>query len=171
MRDRLMRKAQTVSAHVSVAMIETTELNINAALQQVIATVRLDADDESRRIATEWEALQAKLTLDRMNAQVELERLRHLREDIFQHPDVARTYWLDRHPDAVAAALSDDFERIAEKLGSGPGPATMTVANLLREFLTDLSSAEKVALVDLVRRMFVATGRADLADQLPEELE
>jgi hypothetical protein len=181
LRHRLVCEAQAVSQQMSVALIESAEIMINARLQglpwteltsvrKMSAVVHLTATVVDRKTAAEWESLRTRLALSEMNAKLELERLRHLREDIFKQPEVARTYWLDRHPDAVTEALSNHFELIAEKLGSGPVPETMTIADLLRDFLTDLPPEQKATLLDLVRRAFIANGRQGLADQLPQDL-
>lgn len=176
-RRRLVCEAQALTERVSVALLDTAEIDINARLPrlswtpptEISAQVQLSAAPEDQKAAADWENLRARIALARMNAKLELERLRHLREEIFQCPEVARTYWLDRHPDAISDALSDNFERIAEKLGSGPGPQTLTIANLLREFLTDLPPEQKETLLDLLRRAFVGNARPDLAERLPAE--
>jgi hypothetical protein len=181
LRRRLIHEAEASSRRVSVSTLENTTVNINYRIQnlswkdlpqspRVTVLVTLTTSADELKIAAEWESLQARLALTRMTEELDLERLRHLREDIFRQPEVARTYWLDRHPDALAEALGDNFERIAEKLGSGPGPTTMTIAHLLRDFLADLPAAEKSALLDLVRRVFQASSRSELADQLPPEI-
>jgi hypothetical protein len=180
-RHRLVGEAEAVTKQVSVALVEPTEIRINAQLQRLSwadlgsvrkmsTVVQLTASAADQKTAVEWESLHTQLALNQMSAKLELERLRHLREDIFKQPEVARTYWLDRHPDAVADALSDRFERIAEKLGSGPAHETITIANLIHDFLNDLPPEQKVTLLDLVRRAFVANGRQGLADQLPRDL-
>jgi hypothetical protein len=181
LRSILTGEARVCTERASVAVVEVTEAAANARLRAIAwpargnvhnmaVTVRLTASAEARQIATEWEKLQAQLTLSRVKAELEVERLRHLRENIFTKPDVARTYWLDRHPEGLDGVLDNRFERIAEKLGSGPGPSTMTVANLVRDFLSELDPQQKNVLLDLLDRAFTAFGRSELSEQLPLDL-
>ncbi len=104
-----------------------------------------------------------------MNEKLEIERLRHLREDIFRRPDVARTYWADRHPDAIESLLDDRFERVAEKLGSAADNSAMMIANVLHDFLGDLDAEQKRTLIDLLSRLLINFRRGDLVAKLPQE--
>ncbi len=181
LRDTMLRRARAVTQEVSVAQFAATEITINSRLQQLLtaetghvgvvsAFVRLNATPEAQKAAAQWESLQTQLALSEMNARLEVERLRHLRDDIFMRPEVARTYWLDRHPESFDGALDDRFERIAEKLGSVPGPSTTAIAHLLRDFLMKLNMEQRITLLGSLGSLFEAFGRTDLRDQLPPEL-
>jgi hypothetical protein len=164
----------------TAAHLETAELAVNARLavmtpppettmHRVTVSARLTADTQSREAAGEWERLRTRLTINRLNAQLEVERLRHLRDDIFARPDIARTYWLDKHPTAMEEVLDDRFERVAEKLTSGPLPSTLAVANVIREFLTGLGPEHKQVMMELLHKTLADFGRADLSRGLPPE--
>jgi hypothetical protein len=181
LRVNIVRRAERFTRELSVIHLETAQLRLNAGLREITipaevpvwglaVTATLTATDEARRAAAEWEELQTKLTLRQMNDKVEVERLRHLREDIFRRPEVARTYWLDRHPDAMESLLDDRFERVAEKLGSVPDNSVMVIANVLQDFLGDLDTEQKRTLIDLLSRLLIDFRRGELVAKLPQEL-
>ncbi|AVT33652.1 hypothetical protein C6361_34125 [Plantactinospora sp. BC1] len=180
LRGAIVRRAERVTRDLSVIHLDTAQLRVNAGLREITipadvpvrrltVTATLTATEEARRTAAEWEELRTKLALRQMNDKLEIERLRHLREDIFRRPEVARTYWLDRHPDAMESLLDDRFERIAEKLGSAPDNSAMVIANVLRDFLGDLDAEHKRTLIDLLRRLLIDFRRGELVAKLPEE--
>jgi hypothetical protein len=180
LRGVIVRRAERVTRDLSVIYLDTAQLGVNAGFREITipagvpvrhltVTAILTATEEARRAAAEWEELQTKLTLRQMNNQLEIERLRHLREDIFRRPEVARTYWLDRHPDAMDSLLDDRFERVAEKLGTAPDSSTMVIANVIQDFLGDLDAEQKRTLIDLLSRLLIDFRRGELVAKLPQE--
>ncbi|QSB16503.1 hypothetical protein JQS43_09615 [Natronosporangium hydrolyticum] len=131
----------------------------------VAGSVTLDAPAASRRAALQWEELHRELALDRLRREVERNELRYLRE-VFTRPEVARSYWLRHHPEALDELLSDRFEQIAERLGQTPEDPQQTIATLLREFLTGLGQEERRYLLDQLAAVFAAFRRSDLGDRL-----
>ncbi|MGA5299476.1 hypothetical protein ACPCHT_06075 [Nucisporomicrobium flavum] len=181
MRQAAVRLAEGVTQNLSVTQLDTAQLYVNGQLRtlrvpaeanarDLAISVTLSATAEAQRTAAEWEKLQSQLALRRLNDHLELERLRHLREDIFARPEVARTYWLDKHPERLDGVLDDRFERIAEKLDGAPGPSTMVIANVLQDFLTDLPPEHKITLLDLLQQCLRAYRREELAEKLPPEI-
>ncbi|WP_157408517.1 hypothetical protein [Actinoplanes sp. N902-109] len=181
LRREIVRCATTATQNLSVARIDAAQTEVGAATSQLrlpagsnvhglSVQVSLAATREAQQLAKEWEELQAQLGLRRLNNQLEIERLHHLREEIFKKPEVARTYWLDRHPEALDGVLDDRFEQIAEKLGSAPGPSTSMIAGVLQEFVSDLGAEDRKTLIDLVGRLLVAFSRPDLVDRLPQDI-
>ncbi len=183
-RDRLSRlitgHAQAEVREFTAARLEAAEIAVNARLSRVAppagsrirsmaVTVRLTADQQTREAAVEWEKLRTQLAVNRLKAQLEVERLRHLRDDIFARPDVARAYWLDKHPNDLDEVLGDRFERVAERITSGPQPSTLAVANVIREFLAGLGTEHKQVMMSLLHKTLADFGRADLALRLPPD--
>ncbi|GIE81701.1 hypothetical protein Aph02nite_76510 [Actinoplanes philippinensis] len=180
LRDVVISHARQEAGRYSAAHLETATTAINASLSRVAwprdtnardvtAGLRLSADPAVRDAAAEWEKLQTRLRVERLQARLEIERLRHLRDDIFAKPEVARTYWLDKHPTGLEEVLDDRFDRIAEKLASGPGPSTLAVANVIREFLAGLGPEHKAVMMELLQKALADFGRADLAHRLPPD--
>jgi len=180
LRGCVVRRAERFTRNLSVVHLDTVQLGVNARLREITipadvsvrhftVTAALTATEEARRAAAEWEELQTKLALRQMNDKLEIERLRHLREDIFRRPEVARTYWLDRHPDAMESLLDDRFERVAEKLGSAPDNSAMVITNVLQDFLGDLDAEQKRTLIDLLSRLLIDFRRGELVARLPRE--
>jgi hypothetical protein len=180
LRFSIFQHARAETRRLSAAQVATAEFAVSSRLNAVAippdsgvrrmtVAARLTADQQTRRAAEEWEGLQARLAVQRLNAQLEVERLRHLRDDIFAKPEVARTYWLDKHPTALDEVLKENFERVAERLTSGPQPSTLAVANVLREFLAGLGSEHKAMMMELLHKTLADFGRADLANRLPPD--
>lgn len=180
LRHAVLRYARPEAARHTAAHLDTAQIAVNARLSRAVpppdsearymtATVRLSAEAKVKEAATEWEKMRSHLAIRRLNDQLELERLRHLRDDIFTKPDVARTYWLDKHPEALDAVLEERFDRVAEKLTSGPQPSTLVVANVIREFLAGLGPEHKEVMMGLLHKALADFGRADLALRLPPE--
>lgn len=140
-------------------------------VQILTASVRVAITSSARQAAADWDELQRRLALDRLRQRTELAELAYLRDHIFAQPEVARSYWLKRHPDAVMDVLDDRFERIAEKMGtaSREEDAQMSVARLLTEFVGNMTVAERQYLLSQLGQVFVSFGRTDLADRLPAE--
>lgn len=145
--------------------LATTRTIPGTGLVLVTGSVALDAPAASRRAAQQWEELHRELALDRLRREVERNELRYLRE-VFSHPELARSYWLRHHPEALDDLLSDRFEQIAERLGQTPEDPQHTVATLLREFLTGLGQEERRYLLDQLAAVFAAFRRSDLGDRL-----
>ncbi|BEL12803.1 hypothetical protein Q0Z83_109940 [Actinoplanes sichuanensis] len=180
LRHTVLRYARPESARHSAAHLDTAQIAVNARLSRAVppsdsearhltATVRLSADAAVQEAAADWERLRRDLEVRRLNDHLELDRLRHLRDDIFTKPDVARTYWLDKHPEALDAVLEERFDRVAEILESGPQPSTLAVANVIREFLAGLGPEHKEVMMGLLHKALADFGRADLALRLPPE--
>lgn len=177
----IVQSAEQVTRTLSVARLETAQVLVNGALQTLrlppetpapglTVAVNLTADDEEVRAAQQWEKLQSRLEVQRLTAELELDRLRHLRSEVFGDPGIARTYWLDKHPERPDEVLSDRFERIAETLGAEAGPSTTQIANILRAFLTELDAEDKKTLVTLLSNLLIRHRREDLAARLPQDL-
>jgi hypothetical protein len=180
LRYAVIRYVRPVARRHTAARLDTAQIAINARLSQVApppgstarhmtATVRLTAEATAQETAVAWEKLQSRLEINRVDNQLEIDRLRHLRDDIFTQPDIARTYWLDKHPEALDAVLEERFDRVAEKLTSGPQPSTLVVANVIREFLAGLGPEHKEVMMGLLHKALADFGRADLARRLPPE--
>ncbi|MEV7628685.1 hypothetical protein [Actinoplanes sp. NPDC089786] len=130
-------------------------------------TVQLTASPEVRRIATEWEELRSRLAVERMRHALEDEELRHLRQDIFSQPAVARTYWLKHHPGALTDVAKDEpFESIAAKLGAASDRPSLAIARLIEDFLGKLDPKHAEYLVDQLANVFASYDRDDLSQRL-----
>lgn len=181
LRQAILHTAEGVTHGLTVAHLDAAQAQVSGHLRglrvpseanarDLTVTVALTATAEAQQTAAEWERLQSQLALRRLNDQLELERLRHLREDIFSRPEVARTYWLDKHPERLDGVLDEKFERIAEKLDGAPGASTMVIAHVLHEFLADLDAEQKTTLLGLLHQCLLAYRREELAEKLPTEI-
>ncbi|HET8684339.1 MAG TPA: hypothetical protein VFM54_21060 [Micromonosporaceae bacterium] len=101
-----------------------------------------------------------------LKQQAELERIRHLRENIYSRPDVARSYWLYHHPDQLNAMLDIDFEGIAEKFGDCGESRFLVIAKLIGDFLGRLEDRERRFLVGQLGQLFSSYDRPDLTERL-----
>jgi hypothetical protein len=135
-------------------------------VQIIAARAAVSVTDQAQAAAAAVEELQRKLELERLREQMELQKLRYLREEVFSRPDVARSYWLHHHPDSLSDLLTDRFEQIAAKFGESGETSFIVVARLVEDFLGKLDEDGRAYLVKQLDRVFASFNRPDLSEQL-----
>lgn len=173
----LIGQARTVTARRTANDLDALGPEVNNYLGRIdwtsggrgalAVTVHLSVSPEIRRIATEWEELRSRLAVERMRHALEDEELRHLRQDIFSQPAVARTYWLKHHPGALDDVAKDEpFDSIAAKLGAASDRQGLAIARLIEDFLGKLDPKHAEYLVDQLANVFASYDRDDLRQRL-----
>ncbi|MEV6349519.1 hypothetical protein [Actinoplanes sp. NPDC051851] len=174
-RNEVDKRVVELAGRYTVAQVGFLESELNNRLGQWfhLAGIRLVAGGATLSVAPEVLAAHAEMQAIRRNAAVgrlrwetELDELGYLREKVFSRPEVARSYWLNRHLDTPGDVARIDFEAIAAMF-AGPGESTTTViAGLLHEFLSGLDDGQRRYLVQQLGAVFTAHARADLAGLL-----
>lgn len=110
-----------------------------------------------------------QVAAERDRQERDLRHLVFLRDKIFAHPDIARMYWHTLHPDDLESLSSNRFGEISEGIRpteSLSDASESPVAELVRDFLSGLTEAEKMHLIRQLGVAFRGFRRDDLADRL-----
>ena len=164
-RKRLTERAGQITARYCVTQVGNAENEVNTQIGNGVC-VHLTASPSARAAAEAIREIERQAALERFEQQAELERIRFLREDVYAHPNVARSYWLYRHPDQLNEMLDIDFEAIAEKFGEAEESRFLMIAKLIGDFLGRLDDSDRRYLVGQLGRFFSSYDRPDLANQL-----
>ncbi|MGI5214117.1 hypothetical protein [Plantactinospora sp. CA-290183] len=106
-RHNITERADQVTVRYSVTQAGNAENEINTRIANGVR-VQLAVSPQARAAAEAILEINRQTALERLKQQAELERIRYLRESIYSHPDVARSYWLYHHPDRPEELLTID---------------------------------------------------------------
>ncbi|WFE30978.1 hypothetical protein [Micromonospora sp. WMMD975] len=164
-RQRATEWADKVTAKYCVTQAGNAENEINS-LNPYGARVQLAVSSQARTAAEGILRIARETALERLKQRAELERIHHLRENIYSRPDVARSYWLYHHPDRPDELLKIKFEEIAEKFGDAGESRSLVIAKLIDEFLGQMGDGERRYLLRQLGQVFSSYNRTDLAERL-----
>lgn len=164
-RQKLTEWADQVSVGYCVTQAGNAENEINTRIAGDVR-VQLAVSPQARAAAEAFLEVDRQTALDGVKQRAELERIRYLRESIYSHPDVARSYWLYHHPDRPEELLTIRFEEIAEKFGDVAESRFLVIAKLVDNFLERLGDGERRYLLGQLGRVFSSYDRPDLAERL-----
>ncbi len=164
-RQKITERADQVTARYCVTQAGNAENEINTRIANGFR-VQLAVSPQARVAAEAILEIERQAAIERLKQRAELERIQYLRESIYSHPDVARSYWLYHHPDQLDAMLNIDFEGIAEKFGDAEESRFLAIAKLIGDFLGRLEDGDRRYLVTQLGRVFSSYDRLDLAERL-----
>ncbi|MEU4792486.1 hypothetical protein AB0F95_22530 [Micromonospora tulbaghiae] len=164
-RQRVTEWAEQVAAKYCVTQAGNAENEINTR-NPYGARVRLTVSPQARTAAEAVLKIAREAALERLKQGAELERIHHLRENVYSRPDVARSYWLYHHPDRPDELLTINFEGIAEKFGDVRESRSLVIAKLIDDFLGQIGDVERRYLLTQLGQVFSSYNRPDLAERL-----
>ncbi|MFV2107687.1 hypothetical protein [Micromonospora sp. LOL_015] len=164
-RQRVTDRADQVTARYCVTQAGNAENEVNTCTPDGVS-VRLTVGRQAYAAAEAILEINRQAALERQRQRAELDRIRYLRESVYSHPDVARSYWLYHHPDQLKSMLDIDFEGIAEKFRNREDARFLVIAKLIGEFLGRLEDADRRFLVSQLGQLFSSYDRSDLAERL-----
>jgi hypothetical protein len=164
-RKKVTEWADKVTARYCVTQAGNAENEINTRIGTSFR-VQLTVSPQARTAAEAILEIDRQTALERLKQQAELERIRYLRESVYSHPDVARSYWLYHHPDQPQELLTIKFEEIAEKFGDVGESRFLVIAKLIGDFLGRLEDGERRYLLGQLGQFFSSYDRPDLAERL-----
>ncbi|MDB4873503.1 MAG: hypothetical protein JWL97_4507 [Gemmatimonadales bacterium] len=170
---------QTAQQH-SVLHLGEAESAINLALHKdrqltdadvrlIAAEAILTAEPAGLELAEQHEVLQRESVLAHAGQQANLDRLRHLGDQILTDPALARLWWMDGNRDRLPKLVEMDgmFEKAAALITTQPEPArTDPIAELIHIFLRDLGPEHRELLIKQIKHVFIAYERPELAQQV-----
>ncbi|PTA47475.1 hypothetical protein [Micromonospora sp. RP3T] len=164
-RQRITEWADQVTAKYCVTQAGNAENEINTR-NPYGARIQLTVSPQARIAAEAILKIARETALERLKQRAELERIHHLRENIYSRPDVARSYWLYHHPDRPDELLTIRFEEIAEKFGDVGESRSLVIAKVIDEFLGQIGEGERRYLLTQLGQVFSSYNRPDLAERL-----
>ncbi|MEV6601566.1 hypothetical protein AB0M36_32635 [Actinoplanes sp. NPDC051346] len=145
---------------------------IDTVTRIVDAKVRVAASHDVLTAYTEMQSIKRRAAIERLRWETDLEELAFLREKVFSRPDVARSYWLNRHLDKPDEFGRVPFDEIAEAFGaSSKESMSARIGGLIEEFLGGLDEGQRNYLVVQLGQVFSSYLRPDLAKLLDEARE
>lgn len=129
--------------------------------------VQLTVDAEVLTTYAEMQAIKRRAAVERLRWETDLEELSFLRENVFSRPDVARSYWLNRHLDKPAEFAAVPFDRIAEAFAPAAEESLSTrITGVVEEFLRGLDDGQRHYLLGQLGKILRGWDRPELAERV-----
>jgi len=164
-RQKITEWADQVAARYCVTQAGNAENEMNTGIANGVR-VQLTVSPQALAAAKAILEIDRQAALERLKQRAELERIRYLRESVYSHPVVARSYWLYHHPDRPEELLTIKFEEIAEKFGDVGESRFLVIAKLIGDFLGGLEDGKRRYLLEQLGHFFSSYDRPDLAERL-----
>jgi hypothetical protein len=175
----LNKWAGNLSSSYCVAQASQLDAELNAQLDRnwirefeagtriLGGEARVTVDPEVLAAYTEMQTIKRRAAVERLRWETDLEELRFLRENVFSRPDVARSYWLNRHLDKPAEFKAVPFDEIAEAFAPAAEESlSVRITGVVEEFLSGLDDGQRRYLLGQLEKIFRSYDRPELADRV-----
>ena len=171
--------AGSLSSRYCVVQAAQLDAELNAQLDQhwirefeagtciVYGEARVTVDPEVLAAYSEMQTIKRRAAVERLRWETDLEELQFLRDKVFSRPDVARSYWLNRHLDKPAEFAAVPFDKIAEAFAPPAGESlSARITGVVEDFLSGLDDGQRRYLLRQLENIFRAYDRPELADRV-----
>ncbi|MFE0763271.1 hypothetical protein [Streptomyces smyrnaeus] len=176
--DHALTVARSITTARQLSEVTAVETSINSRLGQpadlahapvrlLQAHVHLTADPHHAAEADRLLREQHQAEQHARNEQRRLQRAHDLREALLGDPSLALAYWFLDHPETIGTATVQRVEQlIASAASYAPQTTWVQVAQLLQEFVRELSNDARQHLITGMAHIFDRHGHHDRARQL-----
>lgn len=136
-----------------------------------VLEVELSASDEAKAATELFQQVQRTKLARGWERDVQLDELRHLKDDILSDPAMATVWWMHNNGNEIDQALemSTKLRKLAEVLATkGEQTKAETVVSLVDRFVDRLPEGARWRLLSNLADVFSHYGSPDLASELPQ---